>query len=57
MMKSDFVEEAIKALYAISSLVRNNLFGEELFYAEAGETMLQVTKIKDYKRIEVLLSC
>lgn len=42
MAKSDFVEEAIKALYAISSLVRNNLFGQELFYAEAGETMLQV---------------
>lgn len=43
MAKSDFVEEAIKAFYAISSLVRNNLSGQELFYAAAGETMLQVT--------------
>ncbi|KAE8646749.1 nucleotide exchange factor SIL1 [Cucumis sativus] len=41
MAKSDFVEEAIKALYAISSLVQNNLSGQELFYAEAGEIMLQ----------------
>ncbi|KAA0039869.1 hsp70 nucleotide exchange factor FES1 [Cucumis melo var. makuwa] len=41
MVKSDFVEEAIKALYAISSLVQNNLSGQKLFYAEAGETMLQ----------------
>lgn len=41
MAKSDFVEEAIKAFYAISSLVRNNLSGQELFYAAAGETMLQ----------------
>lgn len=50
MAKSDFVEEAIKALYAISSLVQNNLSGQELFYAEAGEIMLQVTSPKIRRR-------
>ncbi|XP_022148873.1 nucleotide exchange factor SIL1 isoform X1 [Momordica charantia] len=41
MVKSDFVEEAIKALYAISALIRNNLSGQELFYAESGDSLLQ----------------
>lgn len=43
MVKSSFIEEAVKALYAVSALVRNNLAGQELFYAEAGDLMLQVT--------------
>lgn len=41
MVKSSFIEEAVKALYAVSALVRNNLAGQELFYAEAGDLMLQ----------------
>ncbi|KAI5595501.1 hypothetical protein BDE02_03G143300 [Populus trichocarpa] len=41
MVKSTSIEEAIKALYAVSALIRNNLSGQELFYAEAGDTMLQ----------------
>ncbi|GAV77412.1 Fes1 domain-containing protein [Cephalotus follicularis] len=41
MVKSSFVEEAIKALYAVSALIRNNLAGQEMFYAEAGDLMLQ----------------
>ncbi|OAY43789.1 uncharacterized protein LOC110621144 [Manihot esculenta] len=41
MVKSTSVEEAIKALYAVSALIRNNLAGQELFYAEAGDSMLQ----------------
>lgn len=44
MVKSTSVEEAIKALYAVSALIRNNLAGQELFYAEAGDSMLQVSK-------------
>jgi nucleotide exchange factor SIL1 len=43
MVKSNSIEEAIKALYAVSALIRNNLSGQELFYAEAGDTMLQVS--------------
>lgn len=43
MVKSNSVEEAIKAIYAISALIRNNLAGQELFYVEAGGWMLQVT--------------
>lgn len=43
MVKSSFVEEAVKALYAVSSLIRNNLAGQEMFYVEAGDLMLQVT--------------
>nr|GLL49403.1 nucleotide exchange factor SIL1 isoform X1 [Ipomoea trifida] len=41
MAKSCSVEEVTKALYAISALVRNNLDGQELFYQEAGYSMLQ----------------
>ncbi|KAL0310183.1 UNVERIFIED_CONTAM: Hsp70 nucleotide exchange factor FES1 [Sesamum calycinum] len=41
MARSNFVEEATKALYAISALIRNNLEGQELFYMEAGDMMLQ----------------
>ncbi|KAJ7955537.1 hsp70 nucleotide exchange factor FES1-like [Quillaja saponaria] len=41
MVKSSFAEEAIKALYAVSALIRNSLVGQELFYAETGSVMLQ----------------
>ncbi|KAL2226697.1 UNVERIFIED_CONTAM: Hsp70 nucleotide exchange factor fes1, partial [Sesamum indicum] len=41
MARSNYVEEATKALYAISALIRNNLEGQELFYMEAGDMMLQ----------------
>ncbi|KAF8040995.1 hypothetical protein BT93_B3036 [Corymbia citriodora subsp. variegata] len=41
MVKSEFVEEATKALYAVSALIRNNLAGQQLFYAQAGDLMLQ----------------
>ncbi|KAK4762550.1 hypothetical protein SAY86_008318 [Trapa natans] len=41
MVISSCVEEAIKALYAISALIRNNFPGQHLFYAEAGDLMLQ----------------
>lgn len=42
MAHSEFTEEATKALYAISALIRNNPEGQELFYKEAGVLMLQV---------------
>lgn len=45
MVKSDVVEEANKALYAVSALIRNNLDGQELFYAEAGALLLQVSML------------
>ncbi|KAM7468810.1 hypothetical protein LguiB_016372 [Lonicera macranthoides] len=41
MVKSSCIEEGIKAFYAISALIRNNLDGQELFCAEAGGLMLQ----------------
>ncbi|CAL8993450.1 unnamed protein product [Prunus brigantina] len=41
MVKSDFAEEATKALYAVSALIRNNVAGQELFYEEAGHLLLQ----------------
>ncbi|XP_048318693.1 uncharacterized protein LOC107431822 isoform X2 [Ziziphus jujuba] len=41
MVKSNFIEEAIKCLYAVSALVQNNLAGQELFIAEAGLLLLQ----------------
>jgi nucleotide exchange factor SIL1 len=36
--------EAAKALYAISSLIRDNEHGQELFLSENGYAMLQVEK-------------
>lgn len=45
MVKSDSTEEAIKALYAVSALIRNNLASQELFYAEAGGSVLKVISL------------
>lgn len=41
MVSSGFPEEATKAMFALSALIRNNLAGRELFYAESGDLMLQ----------------
>ncbi|KAF5196542.1 Arm repeat superfamily protein [Thalictrum thalictroides] len=41
LVNSSSVEEATKGLYAISALIRNNIDGQHLFSAEAGERMLQ----------------
>ncbi|KAF6163759.1 hypothetical protein GIB67_012118 [Kingdonia uniflora] len=41
MVRSSFVEEATKALYAVSALIRNNVDGQKLFYADGGNLMLQ----------------
>jgi len=46
MMKSHTTEEAVKALFAISALIRSNVNGQSLFYQEAGDTMLQVIHLK-----------
>lgn len=42
MVSSISVEEAVKALYAVSAIVRNNLDAEKQFYGESGIMMLQV---------------
>lgn len=52
MVKSDSIEEASKALYAVSALIRNNLASQELFYAEAEGWMLQVT----YLRFNIIIN-
>ena len=44
MVKSSSREEAMKALFAVSALIRNNLAGQELFFKGAGELVLQVTE-------------
>ncbi|KAG5521705.1 hypothetical protein RHGRI_034057 [Rhododendron griersonianum] len=41
MVKSSYKQEATKALYAVSALIRNNVDGQEMFYAESGDLMLQ----------------
>ncbi|XP_057773932.1 hsp70 nucleotide exchange factor FES1-like [Salvia miltiorrhiza] len=53
MAHSEFIEEAIKALYAISALIRNNFQGQQLFYKEAGDLMLQ--KILSNSSIDIRL--
>ncbi|KAI3720485.1 hypothetical protein L6452_21403 [Arctium lappa] len=41
MVKSSFIEEAIKALYAVSAIIRNNPYGLKLFYSGGGALMIQ----------------
>lgn len=41
MVKSSSADEATKAFYAVSALIRNNVAGQQLFCAEAGDKMLQ----------------
>lgn len=41
MVKSAILEEANKALFAVSALIRNNLHAQQLFYAQAGGLLLQ----------------
>ncbi|XVF14646.1 hypothetical protein REPUB_Repub09cG0079400 [Reevesia pubescens] len=41
MVKSSSSDEATKAFYAVSALIRNNVAGQELFYAQGGDKMLQ----------------
>ncbi|XVF60914.1 hypothetical protein PTKIN_Ptkin08bG0086300 [Pterospermum kingtungense] len=41
MVKSSSADEATKAFYAVSALIRNNVAGQQLFYVEAGDKMLQ----------------
>jgi hypothetical protein len=42
MVHSSYTEEAVKAFYAISALVRNNERGQEMLYLEGGDILLQV---------------
>ncbi|KAK8587702.1 hypothetical protein V6N12_022185 [Hibiscus sabdariffa] len=41
MVNSSSADEATKAFYAVSALIRNNVVGQQLFFAEAGDKMLQ----------------
>jgi nucleotide exchange factor SIL1 len=43
-------EEAAKALYAISALIRNNENGQEAFHSENGSAMLQVMTFFYFKK-------
>ncbi|CAN6218328.1 unnamed protein product [Urochloa humidicola] len=42
-------EEAAKALYAISALIRNNVNGQEAFHSENGSAMLQVMTFFNFR--------
>jgi nucleotide exchange factor SIL1 len=55
MVKSDSIEEGIKALYAVSALTRNNLASQELFYAEAGGLMLQVNYLSFNNIVNIVI--
>ncbi|KAL4354690.1 hypothetical protein GQ457_06G034420 [Hibiscus cannabinus] len=41
MVNSSSADEATKAFYAVSALIRNNVAGQQLFFAEVGDKMLQ----------------
>ncbi|KAJ3681302.1 hypothetical protein LUZ60_015791 [Juncus effusus] len=49
MVKSSYKEEAIKALYTISALLQNNENGQEIFYSQGGNLLIQ-DLIKDSSR-------
>jgi hypothetical protein len=42
MVKSSDKEEAVKAFYAVSAIVRNSRSGQEAFYTDGGAVLLQV---------------
>lgn len=42
MVKSSDSEEAVKALFAVSALIRNFPSGQEAFYLDGGAALLQV---------------
>jgi nucleotide exchange factor SIL1 len=44
MVNSSSTEEAVKALFAVSALIRNNIAGQDLFFAAHGYIMLRVSK-------------
>ncbi|CAL9246717.1 unnamed protein product [Arabidopsis halleri] len=41
MVNSSSAEEAVKALFAVSALIRNNIAGQDMFYAAHGYIMLK----------------
>ncbi|KAJ7533211.1 hypothetical protein O6H91_13G037900 [Diphasiastrum complanatum] len=41
MVRSSYSEEAVRALYAVSALIRNFPFAQEEFYLEGGSVLLQ----------------
>ncbi|KAG2329214.1 hypothetical protein Bca52824_000394 [Brassica carinata] len=41
MVNSTSTEEAVKALFAVSALIRNNVAGQDMFYAARGYIMLR----------------
>lgn len=42
LVRSSSSEEAAKALYAVSAIIRNFPLGQEAFYLEGGATLLEV---------------
>lgn len=54
MVSSGYPEEATKAMYALSALIRNNLESRELFYAESGGLMLQVASKNSYCNLKFI---
>lgn len=53
MVKSSCSEEAVKALYAVSAIIRNNLDGQAVFYFEGGAHMLQDIMANDSSDIRL----
>lgn len=42
MVQSVYAEEAVKALYAVSAIIRNFPMGHEAFYLNGGVSLLKV---------------
>lgn len=53
MVKSSCSEEAVKALYAVSAIIRNNPDGQAVFYFEGGAHMLQDIMANDSSDIRL----
>ena len=44
MAQSSSAEEAVKALYAVSAIIRSHPLGQETFYVQGGMLLLEVCK-------------
>lgn len=55
LVRSSSSEEAVKALYAVSAIIRNFPLGQEAFYLEGGATLLEVHLLSPWIFISLIV--
>lgn len=55
LVRSSSSEVAVKALYAVSAIIRNFPLGQEAFYLEGGATLLEVRLLSPWIFISLIV--